>query len=315
MASPRGPWAIILTLAGIVLLTILWCAYWVIASGMVHDAFESERTRLAGQGVVLDCKTADWGGFPFRFERDCIEPRLTLQGDTIAAKNLLLVMLAYMPNRAALLIDGPVVTASGLTMSHDRAMASARFSGERDWQASLELPKLSAPPYGSAERLLLSARDRGGDRLDVALDATTAELLVEPGSLLKLDAASLVATVPRKAVGRDLLAALARSGEKIGIDSLQFKKGGLTVTAKGEIGIGPKGDVNGRLTTTSSRLDLLIAELKQDFGLADKDAQTLATMIGLLQPGKTSDITLDLIAKDGKLYWGPVKLTELPPVM
>jgi hypothetical protein len=315
MASPRRPWSIILTFAGIVLLTILWCAYWVVASGMVHDAFESERAKLAGQGIVLDCKAAGWGGCPFRFERDCIEPKLTLQGDTIAAKNLLLVMLAYMPNRAALLLDGPVVTASGLTISHDRAMASARFSGERDWQASLELPKLSAPPYGSAARLLLSARDTGGDKLDVALDATTAELLVEPGSLLKLDAASLVATVPRKAVGRDLLAALARSGEKVGIDSLQLKKGDLTVTAKGEIGLTPAGQIDGRLTTTSSRLDLLIVELKQDFGLTDKDAQTLATMIGLLQPGKTTDITLDLIAKDGKLYWGPVKLTELPPVM
>jgi hypothetical protein len=315
MASPRRPWAIILTLAGIVLLTILWCAYWVIASGMVHDAFESERNKLAGQGVVLDCQAANWGGFPLRFERDCVEPRLTLPGDTIAAKNLLLVMLAYMPNRAAVLLDGPVVTSFGLTITHERAMASARFSGERDWQASLELPKLSAPPYGSAERLLISARDTGSERLDVAIDAATSELFVGPGSLLKLDSASLVATVPRKTVGRDPLAILARSGEKIGIDSLQLKKGDLVVTAKGEIGLGPKGDLNGRLTTTSSRLDLLLSELRQDFGLSDKDAQTLATMIGLLQPGKTTDITLDLIAKDGKLYWGPVKLTELPPVM
>ena len=70
------------------------------------------------------------------------------------------------------------------------------------------------------------------------------------------------------------------------------------------------GHVNGRLVTTSNRLDLLMAELKQNFGFGDKDAQTLTTMIGLLQPGKTTDITLDLIAKDGKLYWGPVKLTE-----
>ena len=37
-------------------------------------------------------------------------------------------------------------------------------------------------------------------------------------------------------------------------------------------------------------------------------------LIGLLQPGKKTDVTLDLIAKDGKLYWGPVKLTELPPL-
>ena len=120
--------------------------------------------------------------------------------------------------------------------------------------------------------------------------------------------------MPREAIGRDILHALAESGGKVGIDSLRLKKGDLVMTAKGEIGIGPQGLVNGRLVTTSSRLDLLMNELRQDFGLSGKDASTLATMIGLLQPGKTTDITLDLIAKDGKLYWGPVKLTELPPV-
>ena len=119
----------------------------------------------------------------------------------------------------------------------------------------------------------------------------------------------------RAAVGRDILRALAESGGKVGIDSLRLKKGDLVMTAKGEIGIGPEGLVNGRLTTTSSRLDLLMNELQQNFGLSGKDASTLTTMIGLLQPGKTTDVTLDLIAKDGKLYWGPVKLTELPPLM
>jgi hypothetical protein len=313
--SQRRPWAIILTLIGIVLLVILWCTYWVIASGFVRDTFEGERARLAAHGVAFDCKTLHWGGFPFRFERDCIRPKLTLEGDTVEAKNLLLVMQAYMPNRAVALIDGPLVSASGLAVSHERAMASARFWGERDWQASLEVPKLQAAPYGAAGRLLVSARDTGGERLDMALDATTAELMLDAGMLLKLDAASLAANVPRKALGRDILKTLAASGEKIAIDSVRLTKGDLVVTARGEIGLSPSGHVDARLTTTSNRLDLLLAELKQHFGFSDEDAQTLATMIGLLQPGKTTDITLDLIAKDGKLYWGPVKLTELPPVM
>lgn len=312
--SQRRPWPFILTFAGIVLLVILWCAYWFIASGFVRDSFESERAKLGRQGVTLDCKALDWGGFPFRFERDCVEPTLTLQGDKVAAKNLLLVIQAYMPNRAIALIDGPVTSSSGLTITHDRAAASARFSGMRDWQATLEVPKLQAQGFGSAERLLASARDTGGDRLDVALDATTAEVLLDAGMLLKVDEASLQANVPRQAAGRDFLKFLASGGEKIGIDTIRLKKGDLIMTAKGEIGLGATGLVDGRLTTTSNRLDLLVAELKQDFGLSRKDADTLTTMIGLLQPGKTTDITLDLIAKDGKLYWGPVKLTELPPV-
>ena len=314
MAQSRPPWSIILTFIGVVLLVIGWCSYWVYASGFFRSTFENEQAKLARQGVTLDCKALQWGGFPFRFERDCVEPVLKLAGDEIEAKGLLLVVQAYMPNRAIALIDGPVTTTSGLTVTHERAIASARYSGEHSWQASLELPKLQAPPYGAAQRLLISARDTGGDRLDVALDASSGELLLSPGVLLKLDEASLTGTMPRDAVGRDLLGALARSGEKVGIDSLRLKKGDLVVTAKGEIGLGANGEINGRLTTTSNRLDLLLAEFKQDFGLSDKDAQALATMIGLLQPGKTTDVTLDLIAKDGKLYWGPVKLTELPPL-
>ncbi|MGE0006375.1 MAG: DUF2125 domain-containing protein [Parvibaculaceae bacterium] len=313
--SQRRPWAIILTLAGIVLLVVLWCAYWVIASGMLRERFEGERARLARGGIALECKAAHWGGFPFRFERDCVAPSLVADGETIQAGNLLLVMQAYMPNRAIALIDGPVTTASGLTITHERAMASARFSGLRSWQATLEAPKLRAPPYGSAERLLVSARDTGQDRLDVALDAATAEILLDRGLLLKLDEVSLAGNVPREVIGRDLLAALARGGGKIGISSLRLKKGDLVVTAKGEIGLSTAGRLDGHLVTTTNRLDLLMAELEQDFGLSDKDARTLGTMIGLMQPGKTTDVTVDLIAKDGKLYWGPVKLAELPSVL
>jgi hypothetical protein len=313
-AMPKRPWPLILTLAGIVILIIAWCVYWFAAQRFVRQTFESERAKLAEQNIILDCKAMDWGGFPFRFERDCLSPKLNVRGDAVEAQRLLLVMQAYMPNRAIALLDGPLITNRGLTITHERAMASARFWGERDWQASLELPKLQAPPFGSADYLLASARDTGTDRLDIALTARVAEMLLGPGTLLKLDEAELAGSVPRDAIGRDMLRALAESGGKVGIDSLRLKKGNLVVTAKGEIGINPQGLINGRLATTSSRLDLLMKELEQDFGLASKDAATLTTMIGLLQPGKTTDITLDLIAKDGKLYWGPVKLTDIPPV-
>jgi hypothetical protein len=312
--SQRRPWPIILTFAGIVLLVAAWCIYWVIASGIVRDNFEGQLARLTREDIKLECKTTKWSGFPFRFERDCLGPVLTVKGDGAEAGRLLFVMQAYMPNRAIALIDGPI-HGSGFIIKHERAIASARFSGKTSWQATLEVPKLSATPYGSADRLLVSARDTGGDRLDIALDATAADLLIESGSLLKLDEASLEASVPRASIGRDLLKALGRSGEKIGIETLRLKKGELIVSAKGEIGLDASGHVNGRLTTTTNRLDLLMAELKQNFGLTNKDTETLATMIGLLQPGKTTDVTLDLIAKDGKLYWGPVKLAELPPVL
>lgn len=314
-AMPKRPWPIILTVIGIVVFAIAWCIYWFAASSFARDTFDSELAKLARQGVTLDCKAVNWGGFPFRFERDCIMPRLTAENEEVEAQRLLLVIQAYMPNRAIALLDGPVVTRSGLTITHERAIASARYSGERDWRASLELPKVSAPPYGRADRLLLSARDTGGERIDVAGDATMAEVLLGPGTLLKVDEAALNANLPRAALGRDLLAYLAQSGDKVGIVEIALKKGDLTLKATGEIGITAQGQIAGHLKTTTNRLDLLMSELEQNFGLSEKDAQTFTTMIGLLQPGKTTDVTLDLIAKDGKLYWGPVKLTELPPVL
>ncbi len=311
-ALPKRPWSIYLTFVAIVLVVVAWCIYWLAGARFVRDKFESEVASL--QGVSLACKAMDWGGFPFRFERDCLEPRLTVEGDAAQAQRLLIVMQAYMPNRAIALIDGPVALSRGLTLTHERAMASARLWGRRDWQASLELPKLKAAPFGGADLLLLSARDTGAERLDIALDAKAAEVLIPGGPLLRLDEAQLTGTVPMSALGRDFIRRLAGSGATVAIDAIRLRKGELTMTAKGEIGINAQGQVNGRLATTTNRLDLLMAELRQNFGLADKDAQALTTMIGLLQPGKTTDISLDLIAKDGKLYWGPVKLTDLPSV-
>lgn len=313
--TPKRPWPLIATFVGIVLLVAGWCAYWFVAAGFARDTFEGELANLARQGVSLDCKAVNWGGFPFRFERDCIQPRLTTENDEAEAERLLLVIQAYMPNRAVALLDGPIVTRSGFTITHERAIASARYSGERDWLASLELPKLAASPYGRADRLLLSGRDTGGERIDLAADATMAEALFGSGTLVKVDHAALNANLPREALGRDFLAFLAQSGKKAGIVALTLKKGALTITASGDVGLTAQGQIDGNLKTTTNRLDLLMDELKQDFGLSEKDAQTFTTMIGLLQPGKTTDVTLDLIAKDGKLYWGPVKLTELPPLL
>ena len=147
MARPKAtPWSIILTLLGVVLLVVGWCAYWLIASGMVRDALEGKLARLANRGITLDCKVRTWSGFPFRFERDCLAPKLVIQGDEVVAQRLLLVMQAYTPGRAVALIDGPVVTKSGVTIAHERAMASARFRDDTDWQVSLELPKLQVSP-------------------------------------------------------------------------------------------------------------------------------------------------------------------------
>ena len=114
-----------------------------------------------------------------------------------------------MPNRAMALLDGPLTTASGRTITHERAMASARFSGERDWQATLEAPKVEALPYGAAERLLISARDTGQTRSMSRSMRRLRRCCSAPASCSSSTRRPSSATVPRTAVGRDFLAASA----------------------------------------------------------------------------------------------------------
>ena len=44
------------------------------------------------------------------------------------------------------------------------------------------------------------------------------------------------------------------------------------------------------------------------------DLKAARAMISLMQPKKDGTVALDLIAKEGKLYWGPIMIGSLAPV-
>ena len=61
-------------LAGMILISIVWCGYWFVAFQATQELVAAKRLELAGKGAQLTCAEENWGGFPFRFEFWCTGP-------------------------------------------------------------------------------------------------------------------------------------------------------------------------------------------------------------------------------------------------
>ncbi|CAN5246393.1 DUF2125 domain-containing protein [soil metagenome] len=302
----------------VLVVVLLWIGYWAVASHLVRQTVEHEVADAGAHGAVIACDTLTWGGFPFRFERDCTGVRITAEGNRISAGRVLAVLQAWDYSHAVALIDGPVVldlpaVPLQATLTHGRALASVRRLGDAGWRASIDVPQFKADRFGSADHLLVSARMTDTALADIALNAerlTLSNLAIPP---LALDAVSFDASLPSAALNRDMAHVLAQSGETITIRALDLRKGDLALSASGTIGVDAAGYPSGTLLTSCNRLDLLMQTLRTDFGMKDEDVQSLSAMIGILNGGKADGpAKLNLIAKDGKLYWGPVRLADLP---
>jgi hypothetical protein len=310
-AHTRRPWRMIAPLIIILVLAIAWCVYWAVAQRLVRDEIEGQIAALPASGLSFECSASTWGGFPFRFERDCARPRVKTGGIDVSASRMLAIMQAYDYRHVVALIDGPTRIAPALTATHERAIASLRLSGEGGMQASLELPNFSVPGLVTAKTLLLHARDLRQGMIDVASSGDTLVLNFPDALTLALDKGRLAASIPAEAMTRDWARVLARLGRKVNVSDLHLEKDGLVMDASGEIGVDAQGRFEGRLATRANDLDKLMLALENTFRIPKGDLQAAGAMMALMQTNKDGTVDLDLIAKDGKLYWGPIMVGRL----
>jgi hypothetical protein len=321
MAMKRRPWRMLAPLAVVLVLAILWSIYWAVASSKLKDAYAEAERNLAGQGVSLACGAADWGGYPFRIERDCNSPRLAFNSPwgpvDISAQRLIMAVQAYNPRHAVALLDG-ATTFRGPAIeeiSHARALASLKFASDDDWEVSVELPRIAVPELGSANLLVAHARVTPSGSADLALSAEKLDIAIGRGVKLAIDAADLTASLPKEALAPDIARYLASSGKEITIANVAARQGGLAITGSGTVMVDSSGYVSGRIPLRINRIDLLFEIVKQVADLSDDDAAAARTFIELLPKGEgASAPQIALIAKDRKLYWGPFKLTDLQPL-
>jgi len=299
--SPLRSWRMLLPLAAVLLLALLWTVYWFVASGVAERRFAEERARLAAQGVTLACAREDWGGYPFHFELTCSSPALEWKNrGRVEASGLLLTALAYAPWQIVALLDGPsdfnATAVREGTANHQRAIATLTY--DQDWKLkiSAEIPALSIPGLGSAALLMLHTRPSATGGTDIAVSARDFKLQ-QPGK-------------PSLSIREGEFLGTLSSGRTLKVERFHLQQDAVNYSGSGSVGLDNVNRLSGKLDTQTNDLDGLLTILSPHLQLTEDKKAGLRAMLGLLG----NEARAPLIAKDGILYLGPFKLTELQPL-
>ena len=137
-STAKRPWYMFYPLAGMILLSLVWCGYWFIAFSGAKELIQAKRLEFAGQGMALTCARETWGGFPFRFEFQCETAKLQFIHDTqtynVQTTKILGIAQAYNPLHVIFLVDGPT-SIDQTTVIHDRALISVKINTRLDLAA------------------------------------------------------------------------------------------------------------------------------------------------------------------------------------
>lgn len=296
-------WHMYLPLAGVLLLGLLWTIYWFVMSGIVQSRFAKERTSLAETGLTLNCDEEDWGGYPFHFEFSCSGPHLKrVNAAEIRSSHLLLAALAYAPWQIVALLDGPsTISAKDVPpaiASHQRIIVAVTFDGDWKPKLSAEVPALSIPERGSADRIMLHTRPspstRGGTDVAVSVSQVNVERPGEPA--ITLGEGELIGTLS--------------PGMSLEIERISLQQDAVRYWGSGVLSLDAQNRPTGKLDTETNDLDGLLALIEPHLHLTDDKKTALRSILGLLG----NEAKAPLIAKDGVLYLGPFKITEFGPV-
>jgi hypothetical protein len=297
----RHPWKMFLPLVIVLLLALLWTIYWFVASGLARERLAEERTAWASKGLTLTCTQEGWGGYPFHFEFSCTSPVLTLADRLeLRTSDLLLVALAYAPWQIAALIDGPTtLLATGiapLEMNHQRMLAAATFDKEGQPSLSADIPAISVSGLGQADKVMLLTRPAAAHGTDISLRGQGVIYRPAGRPEVVIDDASALGT---------LLA-----DHSLRLDKLELRQGQLRVGGSGALSLDQQHRIAGLITTETSDMPALLALVGPQLGLSESNLATIQTMLGLMGNGAK----VPVIAKDGVLYVGPMKVADLPPL-
>ncbi|HUQ37576.1 MAG TPA: DUF2125 domain-containing protein [Aestuariivirga sp.] len=301
MASKR-PWYMFYPLAGMLILSIVWCGYWFIAFSGAKELIQAERLEFAGQGMELICARETWGGFPFRFEFQCEIPSLHLvrgdEANQIQSTKILAVAQAYNPLHVILLVDGPT-SIDQATVVHERALISVTVGLDKDWNASLEAAGVNAQDLFTAGQLKLFARKING-RLDLAADTKELTVIQPENSPITVSSAELVGRL---------------AGQTLDISSLKISQGTVEFTATGTVSLDPQHRLAGRLSSQTNDIDGVMKFIEPIFALNEQDSATIKNLVTLTGSDPATNTTkADFTAKNGALYWGLIKLADLTPL-
>lgn len=299
-------------LTGMILLSLVWCGYWFIAFSGARELVQAKRLEFAGRGMELDCARESWGGFPFRFEFQCETATLQfthgMENYNIQSTQILALAQAYNPLHVLLLVDGPT-SIGRTTVIHERALISVKIGLAKDWDASLETASVNAHGLFTAAQLKLFAR-KINNRLDLAANAKELTVVRPENSPIIVSSAELVGQT-----SASLLTQRRLARESFEISSLKISQGPVDFAATGNVFLDPQHRLAGQLSSQTNDIDGVMKFIAPIFALSEQDSTTIRNLVTLTGSDPATKTTkADFVAREGALYWGLIKLTDLEPL-
>jgi hypothetical protein len=299
-------------LAGMILLSLVWCGYWFIAFLGAKELIQAKRLEFADKGMELTCARESWGGFPFRFEFQCETAKLQVnQGNesySAQTTKFLAVAQAYKPLHVILLVDGPT-SIDQTAVIHDRALISVTVGPAKDWDASLETASVNAQDLFMAGQLKLFARNANG-KLDLAADTKELTVIQPDNPPITVSSAELIGQTSAALLTQRRLA-----GHSLDISALKISQGPVEFAATGTVSLDPQHRLAGKLSSQTNDLEGVMKFIEPIFALNEQDSATIKNLVTLTGRDPATNTTkADFSAKEGAFYWGLIKLTDLEPL-
>lgn len=277
------PLAVLLGLAG-------WSGLWLYAQARMETEIERNVAKLQARGGDFTCKDRDWQGFPLRIALSCGSARLDVPG-------------------------GPVVEATALEASgelHNPRRIVARSDG---------IDVAGAATWSIGGRNIAAAVGRNTpDRFEFSAsgeDFTFAEAGVPAVALSAIAVEGSIEGLPRTPSSdfTALLKEAARLGSKLTIETFTAQMGDIALTASGTVELSPEGPT-GTLSTKVTNYDAFLAELERRGAISKQAIRASSLLIGLLQGDRKAEgeVTVALRFHEGKVYWGPFAVADIPPL-
>lgn len=287
----RWPWPLLVPILILAALAVAWSAFWFYAASRARDTVAEWFAREAKSGRVYICNDRSVGGYPFRFELRCNDPKAELQAATpplsVSAKNLLIALQVYQPKLMIAELTGPVTVtdpAQMRTYAANWSLGHASVRGTpRDPERisiALDNPVFEKREGAAAERLFSSkhteihGRIAGGSvrenpvidiafRLAGAMAPALHPLLGQPfDAEVDSQLVGLRNFNPKPWVER--FREIQQANGRIEVRAARFQQGDTLAVAAGSLNLSDAGLLDGELQVTVAGLDKLLSTLGAD---------------------------------------------------
>jgi hypothetical protein len=311
----------------VIAVIVLWSAAWLVVAGLVRQNVEALALADGVSSPNIACESLDVGGFPFRFDVDCTNARITSGDVTAEVPGIRASVRVYAPTHMLAWALGPVQLADDFTGTRNAVAwssleASVRLSNWRIARASLsakdvvwsdtlfgdaviaqsplaELHLFDIPEQHDAERHVAALAVYGRAQ-DVAWPGLT---LADTNAEIQLELSGLPDDV-RNWGDPLLLPAMQQAGGVLKVIGIQATDGDAVLNAAGELRLDGNGAPEGQIRVVSTGVAERIGPL------IDEPWRTVV----LGTPGEDGAHTNQINLRAGAVFSGLIPIAAVPPL-